>query len=161
MHRQSALRQTRCDGLHDVFRLTLAAAMNHRIVGITGERALRIGALHPEVERIMHEQVHQDWTDDPTLRITPFPWNGDTLRSLERSSEPSFDIQQDPVFLDVLANGFHQERVIDLIKTSINTLPILTTIQKRLPSRGRTTRFTGNRWRSWGASIGISASIFS
>jgi len=42
------------------FALLLSTAVNYRIIGIAGKRTLRIVSLHPSIERIMHEQVHQD-----------------------------------------------------------------------------------------------------
>ena len=45
------------------FGLRLRAAVNHRIIGVAREGTLWIRALHPAVERVMHEQIHQDRTD--------------------------------------------------------------------------------------------------
>jgi len=38
------------------------------IVRVTLERDVRIGSLHPHIERIMQKQIRQDGTYDPTLR---------------------------------------------------------------------------------------------
>jgi hypothetical protein len=116
MHRQPALRQPQCDRPHYFLRLLPAAAMNHRIVGITGKRTARVGALHPGIESVVHEQIHQDRRDHSALRRTAVPRQPFASRSLERGSEPSLDIQQYPAFLDVAADRFHQETVIDLIE---------------------------------------------
>ena len=70
MHRQPTFRQPQCDGPHYLFRLLLSAAVNYRIIGIAGKRTVWIGTLHPGIERVMHEQVHQNRADHPALRRT-------------------------------------------------------------------------------------------
>jgi hypothetical protein len=49
--------------LHHLVRLLLAAAMDYRIIGIARKGTLREVTLHPDVKRIVHEQIHQDRTD--------------------------------------------------------------------------------------------------
>jgi hypothetical protein len=61
----------------------------------------------------------------------------------------------------VLTDALHQAVMVNLIEASINTLPILTTFRKRSPLRVHITLFMGDHWRLWGASIGITAFIFS
>src|SRR5450759_4321213 len=90
--------------------------MDHRIIGITRKGALREVALHPAVKGIVHEQIHQDRTDHSPLRSSAIPRRAGTLRSLEWRSQPPLDVQQDPVFLDVLAYRLEHEAVIDLIE---------------------------------------------
>ena len=51
----------------------LTAAVDNRVIRIPGKRTRWIGALHPDVERIVHEQVHQNRTDHPALRRATFP----------------------------------------------------------------------------------------
>jgi hypothetical protein len=63
MHLQPAFRQPRSNGMHDLLRLRLTAAVDHRIIGITRKRTLREVSLHPCVKRIVHEQIHQHRAD--------------------------------------------------------------------------------------------------
>ena len=93
-----------------------AAAVDHRVVGITGKRTAWVGALHPGIESIVHEQIHQDRRDYSALRRAAFPRHPLAIRSLERSSKPPLDIQQHPAFPDVAADRLHQETMIDLIE---------------------------------------------
>jgi len=60
MHPQPAARQPCRDRSHHVLRLLPTVAMNYRIICILGERTVRAGALHPRVEGVVHEQIHQD-----------------------------------------------------------------------------------------------------
>ncbi len=90
--------------------------MNDRVIRISGKWAKWTGALHPAVECIMHEQIHQDRTDHTTLGCATVPRQARAICRLERCSQPPLDIQQDPVFPDVNAYRLHQEAMIDLIE---------------------------------------------
>jgi len=50
------------------------------------------------------------------LRGSAISRQAGALRSLEWRSQPPLDVQQDPVFLDVLAYRLEQEAMIDLIE---------------------------------------------
>src|SRR4051794_16832136 len=56
---ETALLQTSPDRLEHVLRLSPALGVNDHIVGIALEPDVRIGPAHPEVERVMHEEVRQ------------------------------------------------------------------------------------------------------
>jgi hypothetical protein len=103
-------------GLHYVFRPLSTTAVNHRIIGIAGKRTVWIGSLHPSVERIMHEQIHQDRTDHFALRGAAFPRQLFPFSSLERRNQPPFDIQQYPIVPDMGAHSLQKEAMIDLIE---------------------------------------------
>src|SRR6266513_2869684 len=116
MHRQSTFRQSRCDRLHHFFRLLLSMAVNHRVIGIAGEPALWMSTLHPDIESVVHEQVHQNRAYHSALWRTAFPRQLLSLGSLERRSQPSFDVQQYPAPFDVGVRSLQQETMIDLIE---------------------------------------------
>ena len=73
MHRQTTGHQAPRDAVHDVFRLLPSAAMNHRIIGIAGKGTLRQCLVHPAVEGVVQEQIHQEWADHTALRGTTIP----------------------------------------------------------------------------------------
>src|SRR5271169_6028852 len=100
MHRQSTFRQPLRDGPHDLLRLLPTAAVDDCVIRIPGKRTRWVGALHPDIERIMHEQVHQNRTDYSALRRATLQWHLSAFRRLERRSKPPLDIQQDPFLLD-------------------------------------------------------------
>src|SRR5215471_890091 len=116
MHRQPTFRQPRCDRLHHLPRLLLTVAVNHTIIGIAGERALWMFTLHPDIERIMHEQIHQDRGNHTALRGAALPRQLFPFSGLKRCSQPPFQIQQYPALLDVGAHRLEQETMIDLIE---------------------------------------------
>jgi len=106
----------------------------YRIIGITRKGALREVPLHPCVERIVHEQIHQHRADHSTLRCTSRSWQSRPICSLEWRSQPPLDIQQKPVHLDVLAYRLEQEVMIDLIKGNHDRLPHSKTFLKQSSS---------------------------
>src|SRR5258708_3857166 len=69
MHLQPAFRQPQSNGMHDLLRLRLTAAVDHRIIGITRKGTLREVSLHPCVKRIVHEQIHQHRADSSANNI--------------------------------------------------------------------------------------------
>jgi hypothetical protein len=62
MHRQPTFQQPLGNGAHSLLRLRLAV-MDHRIIGIARKGTLREVTLHPDVNPIVHQQIHQDRTD--------------------------------------------------------------------------------------------------
>ncbi len=116
MHCQPAVRQPLRDGPHHVLRLLQTAAVNHRVVCVACEWTAWAGALHPSVECVVHEQVHQDGTDHAALRRAAVAWNAHAALRFERRNQPPFGVQNNPVFLDVGAYRLHQQPVIYLIE---------------------------------------------
>lgn len=90
--------------------------MHHRIIGVAGKRAVGAGTLHPGVEGIVHEQIHQEGTDHSTLRGAAFASDAHTVIRFERRNQPPLDVQKYPVLLDVQAHRLHQQPMIDLIE---------------------------------------------
>lgn len=56
------------------------------------------------------------WSEYPALRRAALARQLGSICGFERRNEPSFDVQKDPVFLDVGAHRLHQQLMIDLIK---------------------------------------------
>ena len=109
--------------MHDLLRLRLTAAVDHRIIGITRKGTLREVSLHPCVKRIVHEQIHQHRADHSALGCTAHPRQSRFVCSLKRRSQPPLDIQQDPVRLDVPAHRLEQEAMIDRKRSIFGVLP--------------------------------------
>lgn len=64
---KTALLQTSPDRFEHLLRLSLALGVDDHIIGIALERDVRIGPGHPEVERIMHEEIRQQGRNDRPL----------------------------------------------------------------------------------------------
>ena len=56
------------DALKHVFRLSSALSVKHGVVGVPGEPDAGQMPRHPEIERVMQEQIGQDRRHDATLR---------------------------------------------------------------------------------------------
>ena len=56
------------------------------------------------------------WRDHSALRSAAFAWDAYATLHFERRDQPPFDVQKNPVFLDVGAHRFQQQLMIDLIE---------------------------------------------
>ena len=56
------------DAIKHVFRLASALAVKHGVVGVPGEPNAGQMPRHPEIERVMQEQIGQDRRNDAALR---------------------------------------------------------------------------------------------
>jgi hypothetical protein len=59
MKLQTALLQALPDRFEHVLRLSPAPGVNDHIVSIALKPDVRIGSAHPEIERVMHEEIRQ------------------------------------------------------------------------------------------------------
>lgn len=96
--------------------LMKAARMHYRIIGIPGKRTVWAASLHPSVKGVMHEQIHQHGTDHAALRGATFALNANAICCLERSNQPSLDVQQYPVLFDM---GCRSQRQAEHVMRSI------------------------------------------
>ena len=56
------------DAIKHVFRLASALAVKHGVIGVSGEPNAGKMPRHPEIERVMQEQIGQDRRNDAALR---------------------------------------------------------------------------------------------
>lgn len=68
----------------------------------------------------MHEQIHQHGTDHAALRGASFALNANAICCLERSNQPSLDVQQYPVLFDMGSHRFHQQFMINVIESRLD-----------------------------------------
>ena len=71
---------------------------------------------HPEIERIVQEQIGQDWRHDAALRRALVARLKPPFRALHRRFQPTLDVEQDPRLLTVLAQSRHQEAMIEIVE---------------------------------------------
>ena len=74
-----------------------------------------MGPRHPEIKRIMQEQVGQYWADHAPLRGSTHPLNKLPVLFHGRR-QPSFDVEQRPFVRCVLPDCLRQKFVVDVIK---------------------------------------------
>jgi hypothetical protein len=79
------------------------------IIGIALKRDIRMVPAHPQVERIMQEEIRQEGADDPTLRRTSFPCDEASILHLLRGLQPSLDEQKHPRAIGMLADRAHKQ----------------------------------------------------
>ena len=60
---------------------------------------------HPEVKRVVHEEIGQDWTNHSALRRTAASLNHGSIFLHHGCLEPSFDVQQRPLTRYVFPNS--------------------------------------------------------
>ena len=104
------------DAIKHVFRLSSALAVKHGVVGVPGEPDAGQMPRHPEIERIVQEQIGQDRRHDAALRRALVARLKLPIRALHRRFQPTLDVEQDPGFLTVLAQSRHQEAVIEIVE---------------------------------------------
>ena len=64
MKLQTASQESIPDGFQHRLSLPLTPALDDGIIRITLELDVRERPLHPEIERVMQEEIGQQWTDD-------------------------------------------------------------------------------------------------
>ena len=104
------------DAIKHVFRLASALAVKHGVVGVPGEPNAGQMPRHPEIERVMQEQIGQDRRNDAALRRALVARLKLPFHALHRRSQPTLDVEQNPGFLTVLAQSRHQEAVIEIVE---------------------------------------------
>ena len=71
---------------------------------------------HPEIERVMQEQVCQNRADDTPLRGSTRSLSLHTIIVFHWRRQPSFDIKQRPFARHVLPDGPQQELVVNVVE---------------------------------------------
>lgn len=77
---------------------------------------------HPEIERIMQEQIGQYWADHAPLRSSPCPLNELPI-FFHRHRQPSFDVEQCPFASHVLPDRLQQKIMRKIVKRLLDRLP--------------------------------------
>jgi len=118
--------------------LLFAVAVDDGIVRIAFERTCRKLPLHPQIERVVQEQIRQDRAHHRTLWRPFLAMNQGAIRHADRCFEPTLDVQQHPCAVRMMAYGFHQKFSVDFIKETSDVQiehPVLTPAS--LPRHGQ------------------------
>ena len=81
-----------------------------------------MGPCHPQVERVVHEQIRQNLTDHTTLRSAAGSCSPRPVLLFRRRRQPSFDVEQRPLARHVLADGPQHELVIDVVEQALKLM---------------------------------------
>ena len=79
--------------------------MDDGIVRITLEPDARILPLHPQIERVVQEQIGQQRTDDTPLRGALRPLHQSAIRTFDGGTKPPPNVQTDPGKIRVVGHG--------------------------------------------------------
>src|SRR5271157_6053847 len=116
MKLQSAFGKATPDGFQHRSCFLLAPAVDDGVVRVTLDPDARILSLHPEVERVVQEQVGQQRTDDPSLRGPLRPLHESAVPTFDRGAQPPPNIQADPSQIRVAGQGTLDEVMRNGIK---------------------------------------------
>jgi hypothetical protein len=85
--------------------LLLAPAVYQSVVCIPTPREVRVCPCHPQVERIVQEQVGKQRTGDTALRGAFGPFHESPVQTFHGGAKPSPNIQSDPSKIGVVGFG--------------------------------------------------------
>jgi hypothetical protein len=100
--------------------LLLTPAVDNNIVRITFKGNARVIPPHPLIKRIMQEEIGQQRTDHSPLWRPLTSLHKRAIPQLSRSSEPSLNIEMDPLAVRMFPQGSHQQIMIQVIKEPFN-----------------------------------------
>jgi hypothetical protein len=104
------------DAIKHIFRLPLALAVKHRIVGIPGIPDAGQMPLHPQIKCIVQKQIGQDRRHDTPLRRAFVASEDLPVCGLHWRFQPAFHVELDPGLLTVLAQSRYQEAMIEIVE---------------------------------------------
>ena len=120
MHFQVAFRQAGLKLCLEGLRFLLVPAVYQSVIRIPTPREVGVRPRHPEIERIMQEQVSQNRADNAPLRGTTRPLNLHTVCVFHWRRQPPFDVEQRPFTRYVLPDSPQQEFMVDIIKQTFD-----------------------------------------
>src|SRR6201981_131957 len=112
-------------------RFPLASAVDDDVVRVALEREMLPLPQHPQIKRVMQKQVGQQGTDDTALPRATLTFQQVSLCVLCWRIQPAFDIEDEPLVFHVLPDCSHNQIVVEDVKGTYDTLPIISTFPKR------------------------------
>ena len=116
MHRKAALRKPRFQRSLNRLRLLHAFAVHEPVIRIPAPGRLGIGPRHPDVERIMQEEIGQQRTNDAPLRSSPRALHKGSIRKLQGSRQPPLNIEPYPFAIRMLIQCLQQQPMLDVVE---------------------------------------------
>src|SRR5215831_11106174 len=105
MHLQVALRQPGLKRCLESFGFLLSTTVHQSVIRIPTPWEVRMCPRHPEIKRVVHKKVGQDWTNYPALGRTASSLNRGPIFFHHGRLEPSFDVQESPLARYMFPNG--------------------------------------------------------
>src|SRR5476651_1837006 len=90
--------------------------MTNGVIRVSLERDVRIGSLHPHIERVVQEQIRQDWAYNPALRSSRDSRHDAAILQLDRSLQPALDIEQHPRLVRMTTDRPEHQLPIDAVE---------------------------------------------
>jgi hypothetical protein len=120
MQLQAALCQTRLKFDLEGLGFLLASAVNQPVISIPTPRKVRVRPRHPEIERVMQEQVRQNRADNTTLRGATLSLSLRPVFVFHGRRQPSFDVEQRPFACHMLPDSPQQKFVVDIVEQTLD-----------------------------------------
>src|SRR5208283_5918549 len=94
--------------------------MDQPVIRIPTPPQVRKAPRHPKIERVVHEEISQDWADDTSLWSSARSLNQCSILLHHWGRQPSFDVEQRPRARNVFSDGPHQQRVVDIVEQTFD-----------------------------------------
>ena len=96
--------------------LLLGVAVDDHIIRVTLERTAGVFAVHPLVERIVHEEVREQRRDRRSLWGSPLSRRGGSVSHRHGGFEPPFDVEQHPTLVGVVSDRLHEQIMANAVE---------------------------------------------
>ena len=96
--------------------LLLGVAADDHIIGVTLERTAGVFAVHPLVERIVHEEVREQRRDRRSLWGSRLSRCGGSVSHRHGGFEPPLDVEQHPTLVGVVSDRLHEQIMANAVK---------------------------------------------
>ena len=96
--------------------LLLGVAVDDHIIRVTLERTAGVFAVHPLVERIVHEEVREQRRDRRSLWGSHLSWRGGSVSHRHGGFEPPLDVEQHPTLVGVVSDRPHEQIMANAVE---------------------------------------------
>ena len=120
MQHEPARSKACVDGLPQRPRFLFAAAMTDDVVRVAFERDAGMVPRHPDVERVVQEQIRQQGADNAALWRSRRARHDAAILQLHRRLQPTLDVEQLPRTVRVFTHGLEQQAPIDRVEEALD-----------------------------------------
>ena len=96
--------------------LLLGVAVDDHIIRVALEGTAGVFAVHPSVERIVHEEVREQRRDRGSLWGSPLSRRGGSVCHRHGGFEPPLDVEQHPPLVAVVSDRLHEEVMANAVE---------------------------------------------